>query len=189
MDRRIEPYLAFAGEVDRATARLRERHPGAVRCRAGCDLCCRDFFPITALEADGVRQGLELLPDFLRESVRRRARAAVDELARRGIDPARLDDAARALAGTPHALCPMNEGGLCTVYDHRPIVCRTFGYPADGLAHPCPGGNFADPNADYGSLAGTRIEARLARLALAHVAGTARDGRGSSNLILALEEG
>ena len=30
----------------------------------------------------------------------------------------------------PQVMCPLNEGGLCVLYEHRLLVCRTHGVPA-----------------------------------------------------------
>lgn len=30
----------------------------------------------------------------------------------------------------PQVMCPLNEGGLCILYSHRLLVCRTHGVPA-----------------------------------------------------------
>lgn len=30
----------------------------------------------------------------------------------------------------PQIMCPLNEGGLCVLYEHRLLVCRTHGVPA-----------------------------------------------------------
>lgn len=30
----------------------------------------------------------------------------------------------------PQVMCPLNEGGLCTLYEYRLLVCRTHGVPA-----------------------------------------------------------
>lgn len=35
----------------------------------------------------------------------------------------------------PQVMCPLNEGGLCTLYAHRLLVCRTHGVPAV-MTHP-----------------------------------------------------
>ena len=30
----------------------------------------------------------------------------------------------------PHIMCPLNERGLCSLYSHRLMICRTHGVPA-----------------------------------------------------------
>ncbi|RPH42743.1 MAG: hypothetical protein EHM86_02140 [Desulfobulbaceae bacterium] len=35
----------------------------------------------------------------------------------------------------PQVMCPLNEEGLCTLYTHRLLVCRTHGVPA-AMTHP-----------------------------------------------------
>lgn len=43
-----------------------------------------------------------------------------------------LVECEKALAANerPEVMCPLNEGGLCTLYQHRLLVCRTHGVPA-----------------------------------------------------------
>lgn len=39
-------------------------------------------------------------------------------------------DLAMAMGKRPQVMCPLNENGLCTLYEHRLLVCRTHGVPA-----------------------------------------------------------
>lgn len=51
---------------------------------------------------------------------------------------------AEAKGERPQVMCPLNEDGLCILYTHRLLVCRTHGVPArmrrpDGQVLPFPG--------------------------------------------------
>lgn len=59
----------------------------------------------------------------LRKAAGRRLRAAPRE-----------DGAAFTIKNSKHGSCPLLSDGRCTVYDHRPLICRLYG-TADGL--PC----------------------------------------------------
>ena len=37
---------------------------------------------------------------------------------------------AEAAGQRPRLLCPLNEGGLCRLYRHRLLICRSHGVPA-----------------------------------------------------------
>lgn len=39
-------------------------------------------------------------------------------------------DEAQKRGERPQVMCPLNEGGLCTLYEYRLLVCRTHGVPA-----------------------------------------------------------
>jgi len=58
-----------------------------------------------------------------------------DPLKQRGIlrksrDYIRQCDAVKKNGEWPQIMCPLNEGGLCILYEYRPLVCRTHGVPA-----------------------------------------------------------
>ncbi|EFL50989.1 conserved hypothetical protein [Solidesulfovibrio fructosivorans JJ]] len=87
---------------------------------AGCaENCCVSFFQHhTLVEWLYLHKGLDALPDERRERYLERAReyvAGVREAVARG--------------ETPRIMCPLNDEGLCGVYDHRLMICRLHGVP------------------------------------------------------------
>jgi Fe-S-cluster containining protein len=86
-----------------------ERSPGAMQCRAGCDMCCHARLSVFAVEAASIADALATIsktqPD-LRARIRRQAD-----------DPERQD------------VCPLLVDGSCSVYDDRPLICRSHGLP------------------------------------------------------------
>ena len=119
-------------------------------CAPGCTDCCIGPFPITRLDVLRLRQGLaelERSEAARAAAVRARARAAVALLrqefageaatGRLADEPERLDpflDRHRDLA------CPALDpaSGLCELYDHRPVSCRTYGPPVRFGSHAAP---------------------------------------------------
>lgn len=101
----------------------------------GCpDNCCDSYFMHhTYLEWAYLHQGLkELAPEKQAELV---LRAMTYE------EECRLAESA---GERPQVMCPLNEGGLCVLYNHRLLVCRTHGVPAsitrpDGMKMEFPG--------------------------------------------------
>lgn len=83
-------------------------------CRMGCDGCCRRLAEVprlTAVEWDWLRDGLVTLPtERLRE----------------------IGQYIAALAEQPSRpiVCPLldRSAGVCLVYAHRPVACRTYGF-------------------------------------------------------------
>ncbi len=99
---------------DRAAARF--PGPEGITCHAGCADCCRRRFSVTAVEAEGIAEGLASLPAAAREAL-----------------------AGRATGGDP-GVCPaLGEDGRCAIYAFRPVICRTHGLPIRFAAEPSAG--------------------------------------------------
>jgi Fe-S-cluster containining protein len=128
--------------VDSALSAGASRAGSWLACRPGCTECCIGPFPITRLDAWRLRRGLEELSgrDPARaEGIRARARAAAGRLeegfpgeARRGLLDGG-DDGAEDRFLDRHATLPcpalIPGEGVCGLYAHRPMTCRTFGPP------------------------------------------------------------
>lgn len=117
--------------VDSALAEARRRSGSWLVCRVGCYQCCIGPFPITALDAVRLREGLAGLRE--RDAARAarvvsRAHASVARLRREfpGDPVARVLETEDAADDEP---CPAldPESGACDLYEARPITCRTFG--------------------------------------------------------------
>lgn len=120
----------------RARASLLE----AIPCGRACCECCIGIFPITRLDAQELRRGLDALAPTQREAIVARATNQVglieasypslrstpclDEWA-----DSTLDAIAEQFADLP---CPaLGTDGSCLVYASRPITCRTMGIPTE----------------------------------------------------------
>lgn len=87
----------------------------------GCpDNCCDSYFlHYTYLEWCYLWLGFKQLTDEKQKDVLERAHRYVLE-----VEEAERHDE------RPQIMCPLNENGLCIVYKHRLMVCRTHGVPA-----------------------------------------------------------
>jgi uncharacterized protein len=97
-------YLTLRSKVD-AQCRLAAAHLGdSMVCRKGCDSCCRHIsvFPVEALAINS---------------------------ALRSASPAVSEQISRLAANATENRCPLLEEGNCLLYEARPIICRTHGYP------------------------------------------------------------
>lgn len=101
----LENYRALLARIDEMCQATAERFREQIVCRAGCDSCCRHL-SIFAVEAAALKQALLELPVEQAQTIRAAA--------------------ARAAADGP---CPLLDGGLCLLYQARPIICRTHGLP------------------------------------------------------------
>ena len=87
----------------------------------GCpDNCCDSYFQHhTYLEWCFLLEGIERLDGLKQKEVLQRAHSYVI-----------ATEASARLGERPQEMCPLNEEGLCIVYHHRMMVCRTHGVPA-----------------------------------------------------------
>lgn len=132
--------------VDAALASAVERSGDHLVCRPGCTQCCHGVFPISQQDAARLREGLRLLQ---RSDSQRAARisARVDNSLSR-LTPLFPGDLATGVLSEDYEdsnlfadegedaigenePCPVLDPatGTCDLYQHRPIVCRTFGPP------------------------------------------------------------
>ncbi len=105
-------YLEIAAAVDADFRRNQALHGERIHCRAGCTDCCHHVFKISQIEAEHVAEGVRRLEAEARTALAERAReyiAAGDAAQRRP--------------------CPALRDGVCTIYEHRPLICRRFGMP------------------------------------------------------------
>jgi Fe-S-cluster containining protein len=108
-----EEYRALVHKVSAFCQVLAERQRADMACGPGCSSCCRAWLSVCAVERTQLEAAIDALPAAKR-----------GELAQRG-----RDEQAREQSGTAAPRCAMLEAdGRCTVYEHRPLVCRTQGH-------------------------------------------------------------
>lgn len=96
----------LAARVDAFFLRVEARHGAAMECRSGCHDCCLPGLSCTGVEARALREALLALPPEAQARLRARA------------------------AGPPGDRCVLlDEEGRCSVYEARPMICRSHGVP------------------------------------------------------------
>jgi Fe-S-cluster containining protein len=127
--------------VDTAVADAYQRGGHHLVCHPGCSQCCIGVFPIEQEDADRLREGLnalELADPEKAARIHQRVAASVARLAPwfpGDIDTGILnDDHEASILFEEFANdepCPVLDliTGTCDLYEHRPILCRTFGPP------------------------------------------------------------
>ncbi len=110
----LSEYNKLVREVEAVIGRVRQCYPRDIACQRGCDHCCR-LTSAFAVEAYEIRRLFEQLSLRKRMLVRGRIRRRASR-------------------------CIFLYKGECLVYDVRPIICRTHGYPllVDGRPDFCP---------------------------------------------------
>jgi len=89
-------------------------------CKGCSDNCCDSYFlHHTYAEWSYLRVGFLLLPREKQQQIRERSQVYVLACER-----------AKAREERPQVMCPLNKEGLCILYHHRLMVCRTHGVPA-----------------------------------------------------------
>jgi Fe-S-cluster containining protein len=127
--------------ADAALASATQRSGAHLVCRPGCSQCCVGVFPIAWQDADRLSTALHELQEIDPDKAARIADRVQRSLAR--IDPWFPGDRATGILGEDYEAailfeefandepCPVLdlEQGTCDLYEHRPILCRTFGPP------------------------------------------------------------
>lgn len=89
-------------------------------CQDCPDNCCDSYFQHhTYLEWAYLHIGLNRLDPEKQSELKLRSMEYVAKVKQ-----------AEAAGNRPQVMCPLNEGGLCILYQHRLLVCRTHGVPA-----------------------------------------------------------
>jgi Fe-S-cluster containining protein len=127
--------------VDAAVADAYRRGGDHLVCRPGCSQCCIGVFPIAQQDAARLREGLAVLTHNDPERAANVRERVVTSLHR--LDPWFPGDLADGVLAEDHETsmlfeefandepCPALdlEHGTCDLYEHRPVLCRTFGPP------------------------------------------------------------
>jgi Fe-S-cluster containining protein len=127
MSNAYEQYQRLKVRVDAFGQTIGQRYPTQITCHAGCDGCCYQQFTVFPVEARHLAQAVMALAPEARQ--RLLARLQQD-------DPWRLID-----APTP---CVLLEQGCCSLYEHRPLICRIHGFPISSTMIERPDGGQRD---------------------------------------------
>lgn len=105
------------GDMDQEYHRTAEKY--GFECR-GCEnnCCLTRFYHHTVLEYAFLMEGFHALDLNHKEKIRGRAR-----------DVILTYENADALNTPIRVMCPLNEDGLCLLYEKRPMICRLHGLP------------------------------------------------------------
>jgi len=132
------PMSTLIQIIDSAVASSVLRAGAHLACRPGCSQCCHGVFEISATDAARLRQGLSLAEPG--KAARLRSRIAEARQHLKPFFPG--EPSTGVLADDPDVIerfeewanadaCPVLDPAAqtCDLYEHRPILCRTFGPP------------------------------------------------------------
>lgn len=125
-----ESYSQILDRADEFFRSVAESQPQNLQCGRGCSLCCYGLFEIGSGDVPVIADGLAKLHPARRAKIVRKAREIIASSAHpdlRSCSPIEKETFFDRTASTP---CPaLSDGGECLMYEHRPLVCRTFGLP------------------------------------------------------------
>ena len=133
----MRTYQELLDELHQEITRIRNEY-GKSPCPSNCFQCCLNTatIPISEVEARDLKRGLDALPSEIRQHIRQKAERTIKALEAEGYTPDNMVSskgmkAIDVVKGKSTGECPMLIGGVCSVYEHRPIICRVWGYPID----------------------------------------------------------
>ena len=92
-----------------------EQQTPYISCKKGCGLCCQNAqFPFSEMEFNYLIQGSLTLPKEMQQKVEENITKTKKEKSNFEGDIFKYD-------------CPFLVDNVCSIYEHRGIVCRTFG--------------------------------------------------------------
>ena len=130
----VVQYLHLIKEIDHQVQALQQQS-GERPCPTGCYDCCRNTatMAISAVEAQHLSIGLQRLPGTIQQHILEKAKRTIAKIEQKGYSEQRVlesgIEATKLVKGKKEGDCPMLVGGVCSVYDHRPVICRVWGYP------------------------------------------------------------
>jgi Fe-S-cluster containining protein len=139
--------------VDAAMAEANARAGAHLACYPGCAVCCFGPFPVTQVDAERLHRGLlqlESSESKTAREIRERAAEAIHRMSRdfpgnpaSGTLRLAPEEEGAFAAQYSDLACPAlsPQSGMCLLYEHRPIACRTYGPPLllnDEKLPPCP---------------------------------------------------
>ncbi len=125
-----ETYTRILDRADDFFRSVSEAQPQNLQCGKGCSLCCYGLFEIGSGDVPLIAEGLETLHPGRRKMIIRRAQEIVAASNHPDLRECSSDEKEAFFERTASTPCPnLNESGECLMYEHRPLVCRTFGLP------------------------------------------------------------
>lgn len=136
-DQVMVKYNQLVTEINKDVDRIRQEF-GRYPCPTNCFQCCNNTstIPISEVEARHLKIGLDALPKQIKSHIHQKAQQTIKVLESKGFtsDSMVKDsgmEAINIIKGKSYGQCPMLIGGVCSVYEHRPVICRVWGYPID----------------------------------------------------------
>lgn len=120
MDMEFEKYKALLEAVMPIIDEHFVMQKDYIKCRIGCSHCCQGgYYPVTKSEAKLMKEGFDILEASLREKITQKANSLErerEQFVNEGNEFLKFKYS-----------CPLLVDDKCSIYEHRPIICRTQG--------------------------------------------------------------
>ena len=111
----IENYIVYLKYIDTKINDFFKRQKPYIMCKKGCAMCCKNAqIPYTKIEMDYLMLGAWSLPDEQKYQVAENVKKVLKAKEEYQGDDFRYD-------------CPFLIDNVCSVYNFRGIICRSFG--------------------------------------------------------------
>jgi Fe-S-cluster containining protein len=125
-----DDYKSILLKADRHFESVLRTQPENLQCGRGCSLCCHGLFEIGSGDVPLIAEGLEAMHPMRRKRVIRKALEIVESSAHPNLRECPPDEKEAFFGRTQSTPCPnLDDSGACMMYEHRPLVCRTYGLP------------------------------------------------------------
>ena len=105
----FEKFEKFLKSVDEDLVKIFDYQKEYLCCKKGCSYCCEDGdYPLSELEFAYLQEEYNKLDDKVKEKISKNIEKIKKE-------------------NTESYICPYLVEHSCSIYSHRPFVCRTFG--------------------------------------------------------------
>lgn len=113
----LENYIIYLKFLENKLTKFFDKQKPYIRCQKGCGLCCQNAqFPYSKLEIDYLMTGAWQLDLETKKLVAQNINRILQEK--------------KVFNGKPDEFkydCPFLINNVCSVYNYRGIICRTFG--------------------------------------------------------------
>lgn len=110
----LQKYVEYLIFITQKINKFFEHQKIYIACKKGCAKCCKNAeFPYKKIEFDLLMEGFKTLPNDKQQLIRERVKALKEEQAK--------------TEGRLAHTCPFLIDDVCSIYDFRGIICRSFG--------------------------------------------------------------
>lgn len=110
----LEKYVEYLIFITQKINSFFENQKIYIACKKGCAKCCKNAnFPYKKLEFDLLIEGFKILPEDTQKLIRKKVKELKEEQ--------------KKTEGIFAYTCPFLIDDVCSVYDVRGIICRSFG--------------------------------------------------------------
>jgi Fe-S-cluster containining protein len=123
-------YKRILARADEHFAEAFAKNSGRMQCAAGCTMCCHGLFEIGAADVAVIADGLNAINEQRRAEIVSAAAAISERFEHPDLRDCSPEEKEAFFERSDSVACPaLDSAGRCSIYDSRPLVCRTFGLP------------------------------------------------------------